>query len=174
MEIIRSYDRLISTTGFPILVRRHLYIESGPWAHLQCQATNQMAVVYWYQFEVAMCPAVADLLFSTEWLLRKPLVDTHYRTTQLDRASQLHTIWHTYIKTIFAGIGHPIIKIRKSSLHNPAGQSKATIGDTLIKIVFPCIGILFIKMSSNKRPSLCIGSHIIKIKIQSKDHFFQV
>ena len=25
-----SYDRLISTMGFPILVRRHLYIESGP------------------------------------------------------------------------------------------------------------------------------------------------
>ena len=25
-----AYDRLISTMGFPILVRRHLYIESGP------------------------------------------------------------------------------------------------------------------------------------------------
>ena len=31
MEIRRSYDRLISTLGFPILVRCHLYIESGPW-----------------------------------------------------------------------------------------------------------------------------------------------
>ena len=30
MEIRRSYDGVISTTGFPILVRRHLYIESGP------------------------------------------------------------------------------------------------------------------------------------------------
>ena len=30
MEIRRSYDRLISTMGFPILVRRHLYIELGP------------------------------------------------------------------------------------------------------------------------------------------------
>ena len=30
MEIRRSYDRLISTMGFPILVRQHLYIESGP------------------------------------------------------------------------------------------------------------------------------------------------
>ena len=29
MEIRRSYDRLISIMGFPILVRRHLYIESG-------------------------------------------------------------------------------------------------------------------------------------------------
>ena len=30
VEIRRSYDRLISTMGFPIPVRRHLYIESGP------------------------------------------------------------------------------------------------------------------------------------------------
>ena len=30
MEIRRSYDRLISTMGFPILVRWRLYIESGP------------------------------------------------------------------------------------------------------------------------------------------------
>ena len=30
LEIRRSQDRLISTIGFPLLVRRHLYIESGP------------------------------------------------------------------------------------------------------------------------------------------------
>ena len=30
VEIRRSYDRLISTMKFPILVRWHLYIESGP------------------------------------------------------------------------------------------------------------------------------------------------
>ena len=30
MEIRWSYDRLISTMGFPILVRWHLYIELGP------------------------------------------------------------------------------------------------------------------------------------------------
>ena len=30
MEIRQSYDRLISTMGFPILVRWHLYIESAP------------------------------------------------------------------------------------------------------------------------------------------------
>ena len=32
VEIRRSYDRLISTMGFHIPVRRHLYIESGPWS----------------------------------------------------------------------------------------------------------------------------------------------
>ena len=31
VEIRRSYGRLISTMGFPILVRWHLYIESGTW-----------------------------------------------------------------------------------------------------------------------------------------------
>ena len=31
MEVRRSNDRLISTMGFPIPVRLHLYIESGPW-----------------------------------------------------------------------------------------------------------------------------------------------
>ena len=31
VEIRRSYDRLISTMGLSILVRRYLYIESEPW-----------------------------------------------------------------------------------------------------------------------------------------------
>ena len=35
VEIRRSYDRLISTMGFPIPVRCHLYIESGPWSRLR-------------------------------------------------------------------------------------------------------------------------------------------
>ena len=30
MEIRRTYDRHISTMGLPILVKQHLYIESGP------------------------------------------------------------------------------------------------------------------------------------------------
>ena len=38
VEIRRSYDCLISTMGFPILVRLHLYIESGPW----CSLTSKM------------------------------------------------------------------------------------------------------------------------------------
>ena len=33
----RSYDRRISTMGFPILVRRQLYTESGPWLQLPLQ-----------------------------------------------------------------------------------------------------------------------------------------
>ena len=40
MEIRRSYDRLISTVGFPILVRWHLNIESGP----RCLSTYQSSI----------------------------------------------------------------------------------------------------------------------------------
>ena len=46
MEIRRSYDRLISTMGFPILVRWHLYIESGPWSVIPEHASaNDMAPI---------------------------------------------------------------------------------------------------------------------------------
>ena len=38
VEIRRSYDRLISTTGFPIPVRQHLYIESGT----RCRRQGQL------------------------------------------------------------------------------------------------------------------------------------
>ena len=40
MEIRRSYDRLTSTMGFPILVRWHLYIESGPRALFSVRYQN--------------------------------------------------------------------------------------------------------------------------------------
>ena len=40
MEIRRSYDRLISTMGFPILVRWHLYIESGPRSYVFLALSN--------------------------------------------------------------------------------------------------------------------------------------
>ena len=47
MEIRRSYDRLISTMGFPILARRHVYIESGPGPRLaSCVARRQSPVSY--------------------------------------------------------------------------------------------------------------------------------
>ena len=43
VEIRWSYDRLISTMGFPIPVRRHLYIESGPW----CFTSGAAVVMHW-------------------------------------------------------------------------------------------------------------------------------
>ena len=40
VEIRRSYDRLISTMGFPILVRWHHFIESGPRGIYPCIAVG--------------------------------------------------------------------------------------------------------------------------------------
>ena len=40
MEIRCYYNRLISTMGFPILVRWHLYIEVGPWGGLNINMSS--------------------------------------------------------------------------------------------------------------------------------------
>ena len=43
VEIRRSDDRLISTMGFPILARWHLYIEAGPWLKTKCPQTKRIS-----------------------------------------------------------------------------------------------------------------------------------
>ena len=43
VEIRQSYDRLFSTMGFPILVRWHLHIESGPWARFLSHILSQVS-----------------------------------------------------------------------------------------------------------------------------------
>ena len=75
VEIRRSYNRLIPTMGFPILVRRQLYIESGPWAlfqykdHLSRYGDSHDRLIFnmgpillrWYLF-IEMAPWCADAL----------------------------------------------------------------------------------------------------------------
>ena len=46
MEIRRSHDRLISIMGFPIPVRWHLYIESGPWLPRLFMHSGEVATAY--------------------------------------------------------------------------------------------------------------------------------
>ena len=46
MEIRRSSDHLISTLGFPILIRCHLYIELGPWKISVCEYKWVCKVLY--------------------------------------------------------------------------------------------------------------------------------
>ena len=46
MEIRRSYDPLVSTMGFPILVTRYLYIESGPRI---LRPRNDLFIVFFFQ-----------------------------------------------------------------------------------------------------------------------------
>ena len=47
VEIRGSYSRLISTMGFPILVRWHLYIESGSWPPCVAYCTHVIDHVDW-------------------------------------------------------------------------------------------------------------------------------
>ena len=51
VEIRQSYDCLTSTVGFPILVRRHLYSESGPcrlWTSNTTCSTSQEISTHWH------------------------------------------------------------------------------------------------------------------------------
>ena len=54
MEIRRSYDRLISTMRFLILVRQHFYFESGPWKqyHKKCTWTQSIICVWKYTYKI--------------------------------------------------------------------------------------------------------------------------
>ena len=81
--IRRSYDRLISTMGFPILVRRHLCIELGPCilCSTQLQAAwfflcdrislgrNELILSSHYQWLEVMCETVLG------WLVQTVIVD---------------------------------------------------------------------------------------------------
>ena len=60
MEIRRSYDRLISTMGFPILVRRHLYIESRSWS---------LVLLPWVSSIVEMCSRFCHSFYVLSHLL---------------------------------------------------------------------------------------------------------
>ena len=71
MEIRRSYDRLISTMGFPILVRLHLYIESGP--RPQCINSFPSSAVYiCCKMGSSLVMIMAYLMFGAK-PLHKPL-----------------------------------------------------------------------------------------------------
>ena len=45
MEIRRSFDHLIPSIGFPILVRWHIYVESTPDFNLQNKITTQNTAI---------------------------------------------------------------------------------------------------------------------------------
>ena len=72
MEIRRSYDRLISTMGFPILVRWHLYIESGPWCF---RGKASIAILLNTQPCISSC-----LGAKTEHISQSELTRNHHAT----------------------------------------------------------------------------------------------
>ena len=80
MEIRRSYDRLISTIGFPILVRWHLYIEQGP-SHMKACLQS----ITWESIFVSTDASMTrGTLYSVihSWNSNKPDTDTAITRTE--------------------------------------------------------------------------------------------
>ena len=90
MEIRRSYDRLISTMGFPILVRQHLYIEPGPrqlflLSLIALQAVDERSSTWQpYQWQYVIVTTFKDTYWSgcffyhtKKGLLCKPMVASY-------------------------------------------------------------------------------------------------
>ena len=74
MEIRRSYDRLISTMEFPILVRCHLYIESGPsWKLIMGPVFNSLWPSDAMSCHTTWSPLVKCHLFGAK-LLSQPML----------------------------------------------------------------------------------------------------
>ena len=65
VEIRRSYDRLISTLGFPILLRWHLYIESGPSGFPSQRASNARSNLCHDFFMASICKQNLVQVFNT-------------------------------------------------------------------------------------------------------------
>ena len=59
VEIRRSYDRLISTMGFPILVRWYIDIESGP-----CSLIRRITILITWHIYICICMNISSL---TSW-----------------------------------------------------------------------------------------------------------
>ena len=94
VEMRRSYDRLISTIGFPILVRWHLYIESGPWA--------TYVVINHIKFHSS-----ADFL---QWHVAKP---HHYSDVVISAmASHINSVSSVCSTVFFSGVDQEKSKIR--------------------------------------------------------------
>ena len=63
MEIRQTYNHLISTVGFPILVRWVIYIELGPWDHLNIK---MLSYQYWNSHYINIKQSHDSLIFIIE------------------------------------------------------------------------------------------------------------
>ena len=90
MEIRRSYDRLISTMGFPILVRRHLYIESVPWCWGRIFQENQANTVVADALTPCIDNTILDCVFSMQ-----PFTRPHWSNSTLEIV-RTETQWYLH------------------------------------------------------------------------------
>ena len=94
MEIRWSYDRLISTMGFPILVRCHLYIESGPWFIISLDndlvpSVSPPCLTHWCQDRMAtILQRTSSNLFPVSKLL---YCNSNFTKSSSQRSNQQYT-----------------------------------------------------------------------------------
>ena len=70
VEIRRSYGRLIYTMGFPILVRWHLYIESGPSLFTTCHKMTMLNIGIRpgpFFYLLSWSPSHLNFFFQVTW-----------------------------------------------------------------------------------------------------------
>ena len=91
VEIRRSYDRLISTMGFPILVRRHLYIEAGPC--VLCCFGKTLPESHCCQHCFACCPV---------WVHYVMMVGNSWEDQIYDSNGQNSSLWCCSQKFLFS------------------------------------------------------------------------
>ena len=72
MEIRRSYDRLIFTIGFPILVRLHLYTESGLRALLSICICKPLSACSGYLRKRNWSPSHLQMSQQLTWGFQSP------------------------------------------------------------------------------------------------------
>ena len=71
--------------GFPILVRRHLYIESGPWWHTHCILTSETG-----DLQAQHLPGPSRLFMMTSWHGNTFHITGHLCRESLSLVDSLH------------------------------------------------------------------------------------
>ena len=136
METRRSYDHLISTMGFPVLVRQHLYIESGPrsfkGSHCHVITTTLCQCIQWP-------PHRAHKAYLPLWLLSLNITSMRYH---------LSILWFKYPISVLNGCKIPAEQ-EEHTMMLSYHYKKSHVGDlgpdSILRSSFPCITMLRIR-----------------------------
>ena len=127
VEIRRSYDRLISTMRFPILVRRHLYIESGPCCFYCCHyRAVTLEVIFFRRIVGSFDPHCTPLHRALSRILNIRQIYSDIEETF--GSLEIKTIWFYFVENRIYHhcwmAGHLSEFISGGRQHNPAGDIK--------------------------------------------------
>ena len=91
MDIRQSYDLLISTLWFPVLVRQYLYIESEPWLIFRCSCYQGKVAVFVVICYMCESSVIQGSPVRTQSVFSEVLtVDTRYSTLYIS-----WTFWYS-------------------------------------------------------------------------------